>query len=534
MRRSVRFPDGPSGLTDENTTTESCQSDPDCGTVDRMPTHPDAVAVPPLNGHAAAPAGVRPFPLVTAGNVPASSRLVDWAVPDSLRGGNEREPDTTRNREQRERELGNSGNGEPGTGNCSVADVTADRRAATRPDPGNKEAENVPGVPVPGSAAPAKDPSTRTARMADLRRTAVIGSVVFAATVIASDGQIGVWAWSGLDSGDPRRFLIPFLADIAVYAWLMIAEGALRANMPYRIFVFLAAVSSSFAVFLNVQHAPFRQALIYGAASTLCALLIFADFMIRFHKIQVEKKKKAGTRPSTIGFSSLSQPLLDLRAWRITVRRPEVTTVDDARKLADEFTWVLQDSIAQLRQTRRTVIDGRARIAAREQAGTISDDEAANLRAQLPTWPRKIRRTARRTAWLHVSRRAGAETIVPKAVQLAEVTVAAPPVALPAPAAVASLPAGPPPAARRVRASATVAQPALPRSRTVADITTQIDRTWLATYDRHIRLVQDHYPNWRDRNITVDDCKKVPGVKKHETALRVVKCLIHLRRGGTG
>lgn len=336
---------------------------------------------------------------------------------------------------------------------------------------------------------------------------AVIWSLTAVTTWMASSGQVDTWKWAGLPVTDNRRFGVPFVMELAVVGWLLIGKHAVKNNRSPYPWWGVAVLFSSLAVFTNSVHGTWRTALIFGTASAVSLAFWFAKFYLDYIGSEVEEGMRSGARPKVLGFGSIWQPRIDFRAFLIVRRREQVKTVERARELAELWIWVSQDTAAQLRARKRR-------------------------------WGK--RRIARRTAWMTVNTECGVKVIVPKGVEIVEVTFAAPPPAPPVRQQSDEPPMGEwtreVTAPRPPRQAALPAAPTSPAPAGVPDIP-EVNEVWFQAHAARIGLVQRVTGDgwWKAaKPLSVDTVQAVgrehgEGLANRTNAKETAACLRRLR-----
>jgi hypothetical protein len=326
-------------------------------------------------------------------------------------------------------------------------------------------------------------------------RWCFVWAITGVATWMAATGQVEVWAWADLNGHDPRRFGVPFIAEVGVIAWLLIGKHAAgNGGSPYPWWM-VAAAFSTLAVYMNTVHGGWKSALIFGGASALSLALWFAEFYLDYVGDEVGEKLRDGARPKVF---TLTQPRLSWKAWQIVQRRAQVRTPARAMELAELWLWVYQDTKATLKD------EGKLRRPARG-------------------------RVARRTAWLTVNKECGVKTIIPQGVQVAQVRFAAPQ----PPPRVAVAPATPHPGGQPVTAASPA--PAAPARTSPPARVAAPEEVPAELFTRHatrIAAVQAaHGENWwrGDKPLPVNTIQKVQGCGNRTDASETAACLRHLR-----
>lgn len=346
---------------------------------------------------------------------------------------------------------------------------------------------------------------------------AVIWILTGVSAWIAASGQVETWTWAGLNPTDPRRFGLPFDAELTVVGWLLLGRFAVRrGRSPYPWWA-MAALFAALAVYMNAVHGGWRQALIFATASAANLSLWFAKFYIDYIGSQVSTQLRDGTRPKILGLGSLFQARVDFRGFLLVRRYSQIVTVGEGRRLAELWLEVCDDTKEYLKNPK-------------DSEGKPVPDE------KLGFWDR--RKVAKRTAYNSVKLQLGVPVIVPKGVQIAKVTFARPdpePLTVPQtwPGA-APVSAPPAPAAPRAQAPKPPAPAApAPVKPVTAPVVETVPEEWFDQHAERITRAQDNHPDWATRALTVDDVQKVPGCGNRQVAGQVRKCLNVLRQSLT-
>lgn len=426
------------------------------------------------------------------------------------------------------------GNGNTVRGSVPAASVVG-YRSSNAAVPGRGRPPGTYPVPVPthrherpakaaGKAAKTslRDRVRGRARQHDALLWLVIWAITGVSTWMAASGQLGVWEWAGENPDDTRRFGVPFLMEIGVVAWLLIGKHAINNERSPFPWWGMALAFSGMAVYTNVVHGTWKQALIFGTASALSLALWFAKFLIDFIGIEVDNGLRAGARPKVLLTAlTIEQPRIRWRAHliagQITKRRDvdadgnptwRPLTLDDVIELAVRWIEVRDDTLAYERRP---------------------------AFGQKGLWTVGDRKVAKRTAWHVVREECGQKVMQDKALHVRRVTFAAPKLE---PVAVVGsldehpvLPAAP---ARRAapaaRATRVVARPDSDEGPVPAE--------WLKKHAARILTVQKRHEGWVD-DPSLTSVRAIKTLSKDHpevamgngtVAMQVAACLRELRR----
>jgi hypothetical protein len=428
----------------------------------------------------------------------------------------------------------------PGNGNVIRGSVPAASvvgyRSSNGAVPGRERRPGTYPVPVPthrrerpakaaGKAAKTslRDRVRGRAREHDALLWLVIWAITGVSTWMAASGQLGVWEWAGENPDDTRRFGVPFLMEIGVVAWLLIGKHAINNTRSPFPWWGMALAFSGMAVYTNVVHGTWKQALIFGTASALSLALWFAKFLIDFIGIEVDNGLRAGARPKVLLTGlTIEQPRIRWRAHliagQITKRRDvdadgnptwRPLTLDDVIELAVRWIEVRDDTLAYERRP----------AFGQKWLWTVGD-----------------RKVAKRTAWHVVREECGQKVMQDKALHVRRVTFAAPELE-PAPV-VGSLDAHP------VLPAATPARRQAPAARTRQVVTRPdsdeepVPEEWFTRHAARILTVQRVHEHWVD-NPSLTAVRKIKALSKEhpEVAMgnskvlkEVAACIRELRR----
>lgn len=317
-------------------------------------------------------------------------------------------------------------------------------------------------------------------------------------TVLASSGQIdGTWTWAGLDSHDPRRYLLPGSTEFAVVGFLLIGQYALHKQHSPFLWWWIAAGFAVLAVLMNSVHGDpghkLRQGPIFGGASAASLLMWFAKFWIDYLSYRREQGHITGLRPRAwTARAVVSFPGLALRADLIIARCDKVLTRERAYELAELWRWAYQDAR-----------DGN-----------------------------NARKLSSRAAWRIVYRELGMKVIELSNQQLPKITFELP--EPPAPKAPPAVPAAP--VVRRLPAATTAAPaPAAPPvdgKPSEPKITNEkpVPEHFWTDHRQHIADFQTAVPDWMTREkVTVNDVQAF--VPNRTNAAETAACIRALRAG---
>lgn len=247
----------------------------------------------------------------------------------------------------------------------------------------------MPWQPVP-PAAEGEAPEYVIPRPILAARAVVIWSLTAVGTYMAAQGQVGTAEWAGLH-GD-SRYLVPAGLELLSVGFLLIGYvRGCKNESPWPLW-FVALLIGTAAAVLNVIHAGPRLGAIYGAFSVGTLILWFADFWISWRNVQKITGKRPEKRP---GFSLtlwVFEPRQTHRAWRVTMRQPQVKTTSRAQELATVWLKIVDDLRAQ---------------PATKSTSSSGKDISTKWRAR-----RNARRLAIRAAWDYVGDLAGAPKVV--------------------------------------------------------------------------------------------------------------------------
>jgi len=136
---------------------------------------------------------------------------------------------------------------------------------------------------VADTAAPSPRHATHTATAGGgLDRAVTIGLIAVGGVVafLAMAGQVGFAEWA--DITGPTRFAVPFMTDVSTLLFFALGlQAAGRGQSPW-IFWTLGTAVQGFSIYTNVAHAGHRAGLVYGGASAVGLLFLFAKMVISY------------------------------------------------------------------------------------------------------------------------------------------------------------------------------------------------------------------------------------------------------------